>query len=294
MAAQDEQGVVDADPEPDHGAQSGSDRGDVDQCAQQPDDRQSDGEPEQRHTERQDRRVDAAEGDEQNDQSSDDADHLGRARVALLQHRGKLPAVLDLHPGRLSRQCGCEQSVDGVTPEVGGGPVELHRRERGRPVGRHRPRAGEWFGHRDDMIERPNLAQRSLRFRAPDRDRSPSRRERGTRPSRSRPSAQGTGPSTGRPLAGTPRPAPRSCRRCLRPRCGRHRSASRRTRSTQRSPGRGVPALKRPRRYNQFDMIGSPWCGVPEWSGDNCSHCKFALSVKICQAGRHEAGTGVA
>ena len=104
VSAQDEQRVVDTDPESDHRAQPRGNRGDLDQCAHETDQRQPDNEADDRHAERQDRRVDAAKRDEQDDQGGDDADHLGWAGGAFLQHRRQLTAVFDLDPCRIGRR----------------------------------------------------------------------------------------------------------------------------------------------------------------------------------------------
>ncbi|MEI2699738.1 MAG: hypothetical protein V9E94_15875 [Microthrixaceae bacterium] len=135
VPAQDEQRVVDADPEPDHGAEPRGDRRDGDPRTEQPHDRESRHEPGDRDAERHHSREHRPERHEQDDERSDDADHLGRTGGAFLQHGRQLPAELHLDIGPVGRAGGVEQQIERGPTELGGRRVELHRSERRRAVG---------------------------------------------------------------------------------------------------------------------------------------------------------------
>jgi hypothetical protein len=135
VAAQHEQRIVDADSEADHRAESRCDRGDVDQPAQQSDDRQPGRQPGNCDAQRHHGGDDGPEGDEEHDQCGKHADHLGGTLGTFLQHGREFAAELDLHPGLLRGRGGVEQFVQRGAAEIGGRAVELHGRERGRAVG---------------------------------------------------------------------------------------------------------------------------------------------------------------
>ena len=153
MSAEEEQRVVDPNTESDHGAESRCDRRDVDDAAQQADDRQTRSESDDRDAQRHHGRYQRSEHEEQNDECSNDADHFGGPFGPFLQYGRELAAELDLNSSRLGGAGGIGQRVQCAAAQVGRRGVELNRSERRRGVRGDRPRPGEWFGHDKNVLE---------------------------------------------------------------------------------------------------------------------------------------------
>ena len=135
MPGDDEQGVVDAHAEADHGAEDQGELGDIHHCGQQADPRHTDEDPDQRGADGQAHRHDGAERYEQDDDRHADADEL-TARL-LRRQQGEGTGQLDLHTIRLGPvghghgivQLLGRQLVERVGDvEVGGLPIGAHGR----------------------------------------------------------------------------------------------------------------------------------------------------------------------
>ena len=80
VAGDDEQGVVDADTEPDHGAEEGGEVGDLEDVAEDDDQTQSGADAAEGDGDRQAHRQHGAEGEDQHDDGEGEADELGLRR----------------------------------------------------------------------------------------------------------------------------------------------------------------------------------------------------------------------
>ena len=113
----DEQGVVDADAEADHGAEDERELGDVQEGGQDADGGGTDEDAQQRGDDREAHGHHGAEGDEQHDDGDGDADQLAARRV--LGQLGEGAGELDLRRRRRRARVG---DGDGVV-ELGGGEL---------------------------------------------------------------------------------------------------------------------------------------------------------------------------
>jgi hypothetical protein len=103
VAGDDEQRVVDADADADHGAERDGEVGDRHHVRQQRDDAGADADAEQRDPDRQAHRQHRAERDDQDDDGEREADQLGLGGLELRQ---RLTADLDLEPVDLRCELG--------------------------------------------------------------------------------------------------------------------------------------------------------------------------------------------
>ena len=94
VSGDDEERVVDADADADHGGDLGRERGHVEQVGEQLDDRQSDADAGERGDDRQAHGQERTEGDEEDHDRGQDADCLAGGHGLFDEHR---PAELDLH-----------------------------------------------------------------------------------------------------------------------------------------------------------------------------------------------------
>ncbi len=133
-----EQGVVDADPEADHAADDRSPAGDVDQVGDERHRADGEGEAEDRHPDREGHGDQRAERQQQDDRRGRKTEDLARARLALLEGEEQVATHLD--PQRKALP-GPEAELLEVVQD---GPVQLFERrivdpDQGDPsVGRHR------------------------------------------------------------------------------------------------------------------------------------------------------------
>ena len=147
----DEQRVVDADPEAD---QPGDDRGERrrgEDVAEQPDQRQARADAEQRRRYRQPHGEQRAEGDQQDDRGGDNADAVGRAAVRRLFLVDHVAAEAERHavtrggPGVIHQRGGLAGG------DTGSRDAELHGRERDVPVAGYLSRGGVRVADRGDV-----------------------------------------------------------------------------------------------------------------------------------------------
>ncbi len=122
VAGDDEQGIVDADAEADHRPDVGHPRRDLDQIRDERHRADSEGEAEDRQTDRQPHRDHRAECEEEDDDRGNDADHLG-ARLGFVEGEEQVASGFHLQDASVA---GC---VDGCFEaiEVGCGQRVEHR-----------------------------------------------------------------------------------------------------------------------------------------------------------------------
>ena len=146
VAGDDEQGVVDADRDPDHRRHGRGDGDDVHAGGEEPDEEQSDADTEDRAEQRGDHGDDGAERHEQDDHGDDQPDDLRGPCLFGLCPLDDLAAVADLDAGRTGRVGGGEQRFElilghrsgaGVVDDlgVGDGPVRRLEQRGGGPEG---------------------------------------------------------------------------------------------------------------------------------------------------------------
>ncbi len=127
-AGQDEQGVVDADADPDQAGDRGRPVGDVDHVGEQHDQAAGgDAEAEEGDQERQAGRDDRAEGDQQHDRGAEEAEALGAGR--LLRGVDRIAAELDLEAVAAVLLSGGDQLLAALLGDV---PARDRQRQRRR------------------------------------------------------------------------------------------------------------------------------------------------------------------
>ena len=183
VAGDDEQGVVDADAQPDHRADRRRGGGDVQAAGQQHDAAEPDGDGDQREHDRHEGGHDGAEGDEEDDERGEHADRLGARGLLLgVEERG-VAAELGRQPvgaGRLegvrpaSPPLSRPNSVDGTSRVISANPIRPSAETRS---GRER------VAHGGDVLDVGDLRQRRLDGRPEAR---PAARRRGRRTRRLR------------------------------------------------------------------------------------------------------------
>ena len=131
----DEEGIVDADTEPDECGQARSEVGKFDPVGQQVEQREGDAEREQRGDQRETHRNNGSERDQQDDDGNRQADALGpTARSLDFAELNRSTARLDLQSVGVRV---CDQSlqlVQDVVGKFGAALIELHRREADRAL----------------------------------------------------------------------------------------------------------------------------------------------------------------
>ena len=167
VTGDDEQGVVDADPEPDQDAEDGREARDGQHVAEQPRDRVADPDGDQRGDQRQERGEQRAEGQPEHDQGEDDPERV-LSELLVLGVFDVLAAELDLQVGPLGGLGGVDHRVDRAAREVLGLGVEVDGRERDLPVPADLAGAvrAVGAGHAGDVREPPYLGEHRFDFGA--------------------------------------------------------------------------------------------------------------------------------
>ena len=148
VAGDEEEGVVDAHTDADHGDHLRRPRRDVDEVVDEAEGAGAEGEAEQGGADRQAHGDDRTEGDEQDDDGGDDADHLAGAGAGLFEDEEQLTVGFDPQPVSL-----VELLAELLEILEGDGGDRVARRvldtdERDGAVGRQLR-----FAHRDDVVE---------------------------------------------------------------------------------------------------------------------------------------------
>ena len=147
-AADDQQGVVDADAERDHHRQGRREVGDVEDGRGGEHERHRQRDRGEGHDQRHRHRGERAEHEQEHDDRDRDADELAGALRRLLGDLDGLAAELDLQtPGRPGLG-GVDHALDVGLVELVGLAVEEHGRERDVAVARYGARPGVWALHR--------------------------------------------------------------------------------------------------------------------------------------------------
>jgi hypothetical protein len=137
-----EQRVVDAHAQADHGRQGRPDRGDAQEVAEQPDEAERRGQAEHGGDDGHAHRHQAAEGQGQDQHGGDQADDLAALGRRLGQDAAQVAADADLDAGPPGRGGGVEDGAGQLLGDVPVGDVQQHGRERGGGVLAHQPRGG--------------------------------------------------------------------------------------------------------------------------------------------------------
>ena len=153
-AGDDEQRVVDADAEPDHGRQLGGKLRRVDHVGAKGDDAEAGADSEQRGAQRHPRGHERPEGQEQDQERGDDAYERGDAEAGLLGVADGLAAERDLQVGRARGRGGVDELLARVLGERVGLLVKGHRGKGGAPVARDARGAERAVGthHAGDVV----------------------------------------------------------------------------------------------------------------------------------------------
>jgi hypothetical protein len=130
----EEQRVVDADAQADHGGQGRPDGGDPDQVAEQADEPEGGGQAEHRGDDGHAHRHQAPEGEGQDQHGGEQPDDLAALGRRLGQDPAEVAPDGDLDARLPRRGGGGEQGVGELLGDVAVGDVQQHGRERGRPV----------------------------------------------------------------------------------------------------------------------------------------------------------------
>jgi hypothetical protein len=130
VPADEEERVVDADPEPDHRGEGWRDRRDCEEVAHEPDQRQADEEADDGGDERQAHGHERAEGEREDDHRCDEADDLAALGSRLRELGPDGPASRDLHPSVLSRRSRVEDLLRELVRQLVPAHVEQNRDER--------------------------------------------------------------------------------------------------------------------------------------------------------------------
>ena len=147
VAREDEERVVDADREAEHGRQRGRGRREVGHAAGEHDAEHADADAEERGQQRQAGGQQRAEGDGEHDHGHEHAEHLADRRLAL--DRGGRAAVLDLRGGAGSRRPRSRRSAARRPPSAGP-----------RTAGRCRRSGRPWRPRRSGTGRRPTPRRR--------------------------------------------------------------------------------------------------------------------------------------
>ena len=124
VTCDEEEGVVDPDAEPDHRRERRADGGDVEDVAEQADERQGDREPDDRGHDRHAHRDEAAEGEREDDHRRRDADDLAALGLGLRQLGADRAADRHLHARRTTRLGGVEDVLRRLLVQGTGADVE--------------------------------------------------------------------------------------------------------------------------------------------------------------------------
>ena len=147
-AADDQQGVIDADAEGDHHRQRRGEVGDVEDRRGGEDERHRQPDRRERHDQRHGHRGQRAQHEQEHDDGDGDADELAGALWRLLGDLDGLAPELDLQAACRPRLGGVDDALDVGLVELVGLAVEEHRRECHLPVARDGARPGERALHR--------------------------------------------------------------------------------------------------------------------------------------------------
>ena len=146
-ARDDEEGVVDADAEPDHQRELGGEVDHVDEVAAEPDHAEAGAEAEERRHDRQAHREQRAEAEQQDDHGGQEADSGREADARLLGLLDRLAAELDLQGGRARGLGRRDHAVDRRLRQLVRALVELDGGEADRARLRDGVRAGRVGAH---------------------------------------------------------------------------------------------------------------------------------------------------
>jgi len=162
LAKDDKEGVVDAHPEADHGGHFGSVGGDVDEVAEQADQRQAGAEADQGGEDRQAGSHETAECVGQDNDGSDDADQFAGPRACLRERLADRAAGLDLQTGPTRRARAGQHPGGQVAVDLKAIDVHQHLGDRRGAVGAElvAPRRREGADHRRDVRQTADVAQR--------------------------------------------------------------------------------------------------------------------------------------
>jgi hypothetical protein len=131
MAHDEEERVVDPDAEADHGRERRRDARHLRHMAEQPDQAEPAGEPDDRDEDRHPHGDDRPEREGEDDHRGDDPDHLGRLGRRLGELRPDRPARRDLHPGLDAGLGSVEDCLRLFLGEIRGAQIHQHRDVRG-------------------------------------------------------------------------------------------------------------------------------------------------------------------
>ena len=158
MTGDQEQRVVDAHAQPDHGGERRPDRGDLDGVAEQADDRQGDGQAEHRGRDRQRHRGGGPEGEQQDHHGRGEADRFAAPRGRFGQLLADVAADRHLQPAAAGRVGAVRYRLRVLDVEVPRPHVERDRDVADRLVLGEEARAGRAGGvDRPDDV--PDLVQ---------------------------------------------------------------------------------------------------------------------------------------
>ena len=163
-AGDDEQRIVDPDPQTDHGGQLGGEIGDLDDVRSQAGETDADPEAEQGGHDRQAHRDKRPEGDQQHDDRGEQSDRGRRTERWLLGMLDRLATERDLQRRGARGPRGRDHAVDSGDGKRPGLLVKGHGRERHTVIGGDlvRPLSRVGADHRDDMRQLRHAGQRSL------------------------------------------------------------------------------------------------------------------------------------